>query len=318
MARAIVYTELGSPDVLTLVDIPDPVAGPGEVVVRVEAAGVNPLDAKRRSGSRPMPPITEPRRVGFDGAGVIESLGEGVTGFAVGDRVAIREADGTYATHIAIAASKLETLPDAVTAAEGAALGIPIGTAYQCVRSLGVGEGDVLLVHAGSGAVGQAVIQFAVDAGAAVIATGSPARHDQLREVGAIPVAYGDGLAERVRAAAAETSAGEVTVALDCIGTDEAVEVSKQLVADHDRVATIVRGPDAADLGIRAFSGGAPDPLTAEQQAWRAEAIGVAIALIEKGDFQVELGPELPLADAAEAHRLIEAHEARGKITLVP
>lgn len=318
MARAIVYTELGSPDVLTLVDIPDPVAGLGEVVVRVEAAGVNPLDAKRRSGSRPMPPITAPRRVGFDGAGVVESLGDDVTGFAIGDRVAIRDGDGTYATHVVVPAGNLTRLTDAVTAAEGAALGIPIGTAYQCVRSLGVGEGDVLLVHAGSGAVGQAVIQFAVDAGAAVIATGSPARHDQLRELGAIPVAYGDGLTERVRAAAAETATGEVTVALDCIGTDEAIETSLALVADRNRIATIVRGPDAADLGIRAFSGGSPEPLTAEQLAWRAEASGVAIALIEQGDFQIELGPELPLADAAEAHRLIEAHEARGKITLVP
>src|SRR5690554_4790968 len=160
MARAIVYTEIGSPDVLQLVEIPDPVAGPGEVVVRIEAAGVNPLDAKRRSGARPMPPITEPRRVGFDGAGVIEALGDGVTGFAIGDRVAVHDGDGTYASHIVIAPSKLDALPDAVTAAEGAALGIPIGTAYQCVRSLDVGPGDVLLVHAGSGAVGQAVIQF--------------------------------------------------------------------------------------------------------------------------------------------------------------
>ncbi|WP_036278585.1 alcohol dehydrogenase catalytic domain-containing protein [Microbacterium sp. CH12i] len=83
MARAIVYTEIGSPDVLHLVDIPDPVAGPGEVVVRIEAAGVNPLDAKLRAGKRPSPPIIEPRRVGFDGAGVIDSIGEGVTGFAV-------------------------------------------------------------------------------------------------------------------------------------------------------------------------------------------------------------------------------------------
>lgn len=315
MARAIVYTEIGSPDVLQLVEIPDPVAGPGEVVVRIEAAGVNPLDAKRRSGARPMPPITEPRRVGFDGAGVIEALGDGVTGFAIGDRVAVHDGDGTYASHIVIAASKLDALPDAVTAAEGAALGIPIGTAYQCVRSLDVRPGDVLLVHAGSGAVGQAVIQFAVDAGATVIATGSPARHDQLRELGAIPVAYGEGLADRVRAA---LDGREVTVALDCIGTDEAIEVSKQLVADHDRIATIVRGPDAADLGIRAFSGGSPEPLTDEQVAWREEAIGVAISLIEKGDFQIELGAELPLAEAAQAHRLIEDHAAHGKITLVP
>lgn len=315
MAHAIVYTELGSPDVLQLVEIPDPVAGPGEVVVRVEAAGVNPLDAKRRSGQRPMPPITEPRRIGIDGAGVVESLGEGVTGLAVGDRVAIRDGDGTYATHVVISADSLDALPDAVTAAEGAALGIPIGTAYQCVRSLDVAGTDVLLVHAGSGAVGQAVIQFAVNTGATVVATGSPARHDQLRELGAIPVAYGEGLADRVRGV---LNGREVTVALDCIGTDEAIEVSKELVTDHGRIATIVRGPDAAALGIRAFSGGSPEPLTAQELTWRAQAVGDAIALIESGDFQVELGPELPLAEAAQAHRLLESHAAHGKIVLVP
>lgn len=314
MARAIVYTELGSPDVLQLVEIPDPVAGPGEAVVRIEAAGVNPLDAKRRSGTRPMPPITEPRRIGIDGAGVIESLGDGVTGFAVGDRVAFGGADGSYATRIAIAADNLYALPDAVTAAEAAGLGIPIGTAYQCIRSLEVGEGDTLLVHAGSGAVGQAAIQFAVASGAKVVATGSTARHEQLRELGAIPVAYGDGLADRVRAAAPDG----ITVALDCIGTDEAIEVSKELVSDRDRIATIVRGPDAASLGIRAFSGGSPEPLTDQELAWRDEGVGVAIGLIASGDFQVELGAEFPLSEAAEAHRLIEAHEARGKITLVP
>lgn len=314
MARAIVYTELGSPDVLRLVDIPDPVAGPSQAVVRIEAAGVNPLDVKRRSGKRPMPPITEPRRVGFDGAGVIESLGDGVTGFSVGDRVAIRDADGTYASQIALPADHLYALPDAVTAAEAAGLAIPVGTAYQCLRSLEVGDGDVLLVHAGSGAVGQAAIQFAVAWGATVVATASPGRHEQLRELGAVPVAYGEGLADRVRAAVD----GDVTVALDCAGTDEAIEVSKELVADRNRIATIVRGPDAASLGIRAFSGGSPEPLTEQELAWRAEGIGVAIDLIAEGEFQIELGPELPLSEAAEAHRLLESGEARGKITLVP
>ncbi|WP_426181553.1 quinone oxidoreductase family protein [Microbacterium sp. TWP3-1-2b2] len=314
MARAIVHTEIGSPDVLHLVEIPDPVAGPGEVVVKIEAAGVNPLDAKRRSGARPMPPITEPRRVGLDGAGVVDTIGEGVTEFAVGDRVAIGDTVGTYATHLAVPVAHLSHLPDAVTAAEGAALSIPVGTAYQCLRSLDVGEGDTLLIHAGSGAVGQAAIQFAVAAGAKVIATGSPDRHEQLRELGAIPVAYGDGLADRVREAAPDG----VTVALDCIGTDEAIEVSKELIEDHDRIATIVRGPDAAALGIRAFSGGAPTPLTEQELAWRHEGVDVAIALIAKGDFQIELGAELPLSEAAQAHELIEAHAARGKITLVP
>lgn len=314
MARAIVYTELGTPDVLQLIDIPDPVAGPGEVTVRIEAVGVNPLDAKLRRGARPSPPIVEPRRVGFDGAGVVTALGEDVTGFAVGDRVAINNVLGTYATDLAVPVARIARLSDGVTMAEGAGLGIPIGTAYQCLRSLGVGQGDTLLVHAGSGAVGQAAVQYAALWGATVIATGSPARFEQLRALGAIPVAYGEGLIDRVREAAPQG----VTVALDCIGTDEAIEVSKQLVADHDRIATIVRGPDAAELGIRAFSGGSPIPLSDEELAWRDEAVPLTVNLIEAGDFQVELGAELPLAEAARAHELVEQHAAGGKIILVP
>lgn len=314
MASAIVYTEFGSPDVLHLMEVPDPVAVRGEAVVRIEAAGANPIDAKLRSGKRPSPPITEPRGVGFDGAGVVEVLGEGVDGLEVGDRVAIRDTVGTYASALAVEADKLVKLPDAVTAAEGAAIGIPAGTAYQALRSLGVTAGDVLLVHGGSGSVGQAAVQFAVAGGATVIATASPARHEQLRELGALPVAYGDGLLDRVRAAAPSP----VTVVLDCAGTDEAIETSLALVPDRDRIATIVRGPDAADFGIRAFSGGSPVPLTEQELAWRAEALEKTVELLASGDFTIELGPELPLAEAARAHELMESGAASGKIILVP
>lgn len=314
MARAIVYTEIGSPDVLHLIEVPDPTAGPGEVVVRIEAAGVNPIDAKQRGGIRPTPPITEPRRVGFDGAGTVAEVGEGVTGYAVGDRVVIRDTPGTYASLLAVPVGHLARLSDGVTAAEGAALPIPAGTAYQSLRSLRVEQGDTLLVHAGSGAVGQAAVQYAALWGATVIATASPARHDQLRVLGAIPVAYGDGLEQRIRELAPEG----VTVALDCAGTDEAIQASLVLVADRDRIATIVRGPDAAGFGIQAYSGGSPTPLSEEQLAWRAEAVPLTINLIEAGDFQVELGPELPLAEAARAHELVEQHATRGKIILVP
>lgn len=314
MARAIVYTEIGSPAVLHLIEIPDPVAARGEVVVRIEAAGANPIDAKLRGGKRPSPPITEPRPVGFDGAGIVEVLGEGVDDLAVGDRVAIRDGNGTYASALAIATEKLAKLPDSVTTAEGAGIGIPAGTAYQSLRSLGVTEGDVLLVHGGSGSVGQAAVQFAVAWGATVITTGSPARHDQLRELGAIPVAYGDGLLDRVRAVAPSP----VTVVLDCAGTDEAIEASLALVADRERIATIVRGPDAASFGIRAFSGGSPVPLTTQELAWRAEALPETIALLDAGDFTIELGPQLPLAEAAQAHELMESGAASGKIILLP
>ncbi|WP_223628314.1 NADP-dependent oxidoreductase [Microbacterium sp. EST19A] len=314
MARAIVYTEFGSPAVLHQIEIPDPVAARGEAVVRIEAAGVNPIDAKLRSRKRPSPDITEPRPVGFDGAGVVEALGEGVDDLAVGDRVAVRDALGTYASALAVETEKLVKLPDAVTAAEGAAIGIPAGTAYQSLRSLGVTEGDVLLVHGGSGSVGQFAVQFAVAWGATVIATASPSRHELLRELGAIPVSYDEGLRERVKDAAP----APVTVVLDCAGTDEAIETSLALVDDRDRIATIVRGPDAASFGIRAFSGGSPVPLTAEELAWRAEALQKTVELLAAGDFTIELGPALPLAEAAQAHELMESGAVSGKIILVP
>ncbi len=313
MASAVVYTEFGTPEVLHLQEIPDPEAGPGEVIVRIEAAGVNPLDAKPRRSLRPSAPITEPRRVGFDGAGTITAVGAGVTGFTPGDRVAIREKLGTYATLLAVPVTKIALLPESVTAAQGASIGIPASTAYQSLRSLGVARGDVVLIHGGSGAVGQAAIQFARSWGATVLATASRARFDRLRELGAIPVAYGEGLEQRVRDAAP----GTVTAALDAAGTDEAIETSLALVADRDRIATIVRGADAPGFGIRAFSGGSAVPLTEEEKAWRVEAFPLTINLLAAGSFDIEFGPQFPLAEAARAHALIESG-AKGKIVLVP
>lgn len=313
MTTAIAYTELGGPDVLHEITVPEPTPGPGEVAIRVGAAGVNPIDAKLRSGARPSPPITEPRRVGDDGAGVITALGEGVDGLRVGDPVVFTGVRGAYATDLVAGVAKVFARPPQVSAPEGAALGIPVGTAYQTLRSLGVGAGDTVLVHAGSGSVGQALIQYAVLWGATVIATSSERRFDRVRALGATPVTYGEGLADRVRAAAP----GGVTVAIDAAGTDEALDTSVELVTDRRRVATLVRGRDASAYGIRAFSGGSPEPLTAQQQAWRVEAIPVTLALLAAGRFSVELGPSFALADAPAAHRAVESG-VDGKITLTP
>lgn len=313
MSTAITYTAFGGPEVLTLTEITVPAPGPGELAVRIEAAGVNPLDLKLRSGARPSGEITAPRRVGGDGAGTVTAVGAGVEGFRVGDAVVLAGAAGLYATDVVVPAGQADIRPPQVTAAEGAALGIPTGTAYQTLRSLTVGPGDTLLVHGGSGAVGQAVIQFAALWGATVLATTSDRRTDRVRALGATPVSYAPGLENRVRTAAPQG----VTAAIDIAGTDEALQASLALVADHDRIATLVRGKDAAGLGIRAFMGGSPAPLSDQARAWRAEAVPVTLALLAAGRFTVEIGAQLPLADAAEAHRLV-ADGVDGKVVLIP
>ena len=313
MTHAITYTRLGGPEVLELTEVPLPAPGEGQVAVRIEAVGVNPIDAKLRAGIRPSPPITAPRRLGSDAAGLVTAVGAGVEGVRVGDAVIVSGGTGLYATDAVVPASTLTPRPPQVSAAEGAALGTPVGTAYQTLRSLAVGARDTLLVHGGSGAVGQAMVQLAVLRGARVVATTSDRRADRVRNLGATPVRYGDGLLGRVRDVAPEG----VTVAVDIAGTDEAIAASLELVADRDRIATLVRGADADGLGIRAFLGGSPRPLNAQELAWRAEAMPVAAALMAAGRFGVEIGPELPLADAAEAHRLVESG-VDGKVILRP
>jgi len=313
MAKAITYSRLGGPEVLTLTDIDVPAPGAGDLAVRIEAAGVNPRDHKVRSGIRASDPITEPRPIGSDAAGIVTAVGVGVEGFREGDAVVVAGAVGAYATDIVVPASHAWPRPPQVSAQEGAAIGIPAATAYQTLRSLAVGPGDTLLVHGGSGAVGQAVIQFATLWGATVLATTSDRRSDRVRSLGATPLSYEPGIEGRVREAAPQG----VTVAIDIAGTDEAIEASLALVADRHRIATLVRGEDADSFGIRAYLGGSPRPLCSREIGWRSEAMPVTIQLLAAGAFSVELGPSLPLADAAEAHRLVE-QGVDGKVTLIP
>ena len=314
MARFVQYTRLGGPEVLELAEGPVPSAQAGEVVVEVKAAGINPLDAKLRSGARASAPITEPRRVGFDAAGVIVGLGEGVTGFELGDEVIVTNGRGTYASHVVVAASGLTPKPAALSWAQAAALGIPAATAYQSLRSLEVTDGTVVLVHAASGAVGQAAVQFAREFGATVIGTAGPANQERLRQLGAIPLVYGDGLVERVRA----LYPNGVDRVLDAIGTDDAIQASLALVTDPQHVGTIVRGADADGWGIQAWSGGSPHPLTPEQKQWRSDGIRYAAELAAAGRFDVEIARSFTLADVVEASQASESGHTRGKVVLLP
>ena len=307
------YSRIGGPEVLEFATLPlaDPSAG--EVVVEVLAIGVNPIDGKLRSGLRPTPPITTPRRVGSDASGVIVAVGPGVDDWAVGDEVIV-STSGAYATFLLVSADRLDRKPDEWSFEQAAAVGVPVSTAYQALKSLGVSAGDTLLVHGGSGAVGQAAIQFAVAWGATVVATAGPLRQERVRELGGIPVEYGDGLVERIRDAAPEG----IDVVLDAAGTDEALAASFELVPDRDRIGTIVVGARAAELGIRAWSGGNPVPLSEEELRLRREGVAVASVLAAEGRFEVEVAQALPFAQAAEAQRLVDSGEAGGKVVLLP
>ena len=314
MATVIQYERLGGPEVLELAEVPDPVAPADGVVVAVKAAGINPIDGKLRSGERSSPPITAPRVPGGDAAGVIAEVGAEVTGWSVGDEVVVRNARGAYATHVVADASQLVRKPAAVSWEQAAAIGIPVSTAHQVLVSLGVGEGTTLLIHGGSGSVGRVAVQLAVQRGATVVATASPRNHDRLRSLGATPVAYGPGLLDRLREAAPQ---GYDRI-LDAIGTDEALATSIELVDDRSRIGTIVVGARAAELGILAWSGGNPVPLTEEEVALRDEAYGLALDLLVAGRLELDVARTYPLAEAAEAMRFVEEGHPGGKVLLIP
>jgi NADPH:quinone reductase-like Zn-dependent oxidoreductase len=298
-AKAVLTTRAGGPEVLELRDVPVTPPGAGEVLVKIAAAGVNPVDAKIRKGTRGE--ITEPKRIGADAAGTVVAAGDGAP-FQAGDEVIGWGQPGTYAEYVT------------GSFAQGAALGVPASTAYQCLKSVGLQADETLLVHAGAGAVGQAAVQFAKLWGANVVATASERNHDKLRALGAVPVAYGDGLLERVRAAAPQG----IDRVLEAAGTQEAIDVSLALVADRARIVEIVVPGWAADYGVTVFSGGLPGSMTPEVVAIRDEAIPVTARLIAEGRFTVELGESFPLAEAPRAHELIETGHAPGKIVLNP
>lgn len=313
-AKRIEYAEVGGPEVLYLTDIEVPDPSEGNVLVEIKAAGVNPIDWKIRSGFRSRRGLPDlPNGVGFDGAGVIVDAGSS-TKFKQGDRVAITESSGTYATHLLVKEAKAHLLPDNVSYGFGAGLGVPAGTAYQVLKSLNIGPDDVVLIHGASGAVGQCAIQFAKHFGAEVIGTASAKNLDRITALGALALEYGPELKARIEALTDK----KITAIYDFFGAPGVFDESYEILPDKSRIGTIVNGALAVEQGFAAWSGGSPIPLTPEENAWRAEAPDIAIALGAKGEFEVEIGLELPLSSAVEAHRLIESGGIRGKIVLVP
>jgi NADPH:quinone reductase-like Zn-dependent oxidoreductase len=306
MTKSIAFTEYGSADVLHPLDAELPEPGPGMVRIAVCAAGVNALDFKIRAGYlQQVFPVTFPHVPGVEAAGVVEVLGEGVTALAVGDEVFGPTATGAYAEQALAAADRLARKPAALSWEQAAALPVAAETTYRALELLGVQAGETLLVHAAAGGVGSVTVQFAVARGITVIGTASEGNHAYLRSLGAIPVLYGEGLAERVRAVTPEG----VDAALDAAGRGDAIAVSIELTGGKDRVVTIADATGAARQGVR-FTSGGPGESRGEQ------GFAEALELLEAGKLRLRIHRVFPLAQAAAAQRESEAGHLAGKIVL--
>lgn len=304
--KAITYRAYGGPDVLEYGDVPEPKLGPDSVLVRVAAASVNPVDWKIQAGYLDSAlDVVFPVIPGWDVAGVVERVGAGVTEFAVGDEVIgyVREdmvRRGTFAEYVAAPVRTLARKPSSLDFAQAAGLPLAGLTAYQALTgALEIKPGETVLVHAAAGGVGSLAVQIAVALGARVIGTAGEHNHDYLRTLGAEPVAYGEGLGERVRALAPEG----VDAALDLIG-GEALRISPALLADGGRLASVADGSVLALGGRYVFV--RPD----------AADLTALTELAESGRLTVEVAATFPLERAADAQRLNAAGHTRGKIVV--
>ncbi|MFI9321711.1 NADP-dependent oxidoreductase [Kitasatospora aureofaciens] len=307
MTKAIAFPRYGGADVLRTIDIELPAPGPGQVRVAVRAVGVNPIDRKQRSGElHALFPAVFPAVPGYEVSGVVEAVGAEVTGFAPGDEVFGGLMGGGYAEHALLDADMLAHKPATLGWEEAAAIPVAAETSERVLDVLGVRPGETLLVHGAAGGVGTVLLQFARARGITVIGTASEANHTYLRELGAIPVTYGEGLAERVRAAAPDG----VDRALDAVGKGDVLPLSIELTGSAERVLTIADFANAAQYGVR-FDGS-----TDKAEAYHRRAFAAALALHEAGDLRLPLHRVLPLAEAAEAHRISEQGHLQGKIVL--
>lgn len=326
--RAIQATAPGGPDVLQLVDLPDPEPAADEVLVRVAAAGVNFIDTYRRSGAYTIP---FPHVVGSEGAGVVVATGTDVSEIAVGDRVAWSAAPGSYAELLTVRESQALLVPEGVSDHVAAALPLQGMTAHYLVTStFPLQPGHDVLVHAAAGGVGLLLTQLASRRGARVIATVGSAEKERLaREAGASEVIRYRELDDLTRDLPAEvralTDGRGVHVVYDSVGKDT---FDASLASVHRRGTLVLFG---------ASSGAVPplDPqrlnaagsvfltrpklddhtATREELTWRSRELFDAV---RAGELDVRVGATYPLADAAEAHRALESRSTTGKVLLLP
>ncbi|KJK09592.1 NADP-dependent oxidoreductase [Terrabacter sp. AAH1] len=302
--RAMTYAEYGTPDVLSLTEQPRPKVGPGEVLVRVRSASVNPVDWKLMSGGLDaVMDVRFPVVPGWDVAGVVEAVGFDTPEFAPGDEViAYARKDyvhgGTFAEYVTVPARSLAPKPRSLSWDEAAGLPLAGLTAWRVLKRLGVGEGDTVLVHGAAGGVGSLGVQLARSLGARVIGTASERNHERLRDLGAEPVTYGDGLAGRVRALAP----GGVDAVADFVGG--VLDATLAVLAPGGRHASIADGSVAENGGSYIWV--RPDGVE----------LGELADLADAGVIRVPVARTFPLEELADAFRFSAEGHAAGKVVV--
>lgn len=308
MAKQIIADAYGDPaEVLEVTDVAVPKPGREQVVVQVRAAGLNPFDVKVVSGAMGENPDKLPLSPGAEAAGVVHAAGA-ASGFAVGDEVVVYPATAAFAEYVLAPAANVHHKPAGLGFAEAASLLLAGVTAVDTLATLRVDGDDVVLVHGGSGAVGSIVVTEAVAAGATVIATASPRNHEHLRELGAVPVAHGEGLAAAINDARGER---RITAVVDTVGTDEAIDVSLELVAPHRIVSIAAWG--RVDDGIVIVDGSSE-----QSRHYRREAVAPLLTDAADGRIGVEVARTFSFDDAGQAFNELSGAHARGKFVFEP
>jgi NADPH2:quinone reductase len=310
MTKHWVAPRFGGSEVLEETDTEVAAPAPGEVTIDVRAAGMNPADTKH---TRQGDPADLPIPIGYEVAGVLSAVGPDAEiasgGGEVGDEVLAFRVAGGWAGRITVPAADVFAKPAALGFPEAANLLLAGTTAADLIRVTRVTGEDTVLVHGASGAVGVSLVQQLRQLGARVVGTASASNADAVRRFGGEPVEYGDGLEARVR----DLAPSGIDVALDCVGSDEAVDVSLALVADRSRIATIAAFQRAGAEGFTAIGGTQP-----ESAAFRDSVRQQLIDLAGRGDLVVPVARTFPLAEARAAVELLESGHPGGKIALVP
>jgi NADPH2:quinone reductase len=306
MSRAVRFDHYGDGDVLYLADVEVPVPAPGEVVVKVRAAGINPGEMAIRSGAlAQIFPATFPSGEGSDLAGVVSAIGDGVTEFAVGDEVlGWSETRSSHAEYTAVPIKQLIAKPAEVSWEVAGSLYVIACTAYAAVRAVAVQPGDTVAVSAAAGGVGSVVVQLLKTKGATVLGIASPNNHEWLKAHGVIPIAYGVGLADRLKAAAPNG----IDAFIDLFGPDY-VQLAADLGIKRDRIETIISREKAAELGTKVE--GSSDASTTEVLSEMAD-------LVASGQIEIPIAATYPLEKVHDAFTELAARHTHGKIVLIP